>query len=162
MTLEDILIAYSLLKEEHNLPEMEVSKMTATTKKFDGHIELQNHLSDFEPESGWLCFQSLVCDIVRGEPLRKPDTNTGVLLCGESVNEKGESLHLRQDGRGGWLATLFQPRLGMLFLADQVEFIAHGSVKGNIDRRLRYKRYWAIQEGRGLRQHAACFIGYSK
>jgi hypothetical protein len=175
MTPADILPTYERFRElrarhgDSKLPKMRresvlihpVSIQADPMSPEAGAAKLDRQVADFAPDSGWLCFQSEVLRIHDGQ-LPGPDEDRGLPLSGELVNGAGESLHLRQNGRGGWIVTRFTPEQGKEYLVDDCSLIAHES---NPERRrdpgqLCYRRYWCLDPHHGVRQAAARFIGF--
>jgi len=101
---------------------------------------------------------------VQDGKLPERDEYRGLLLSGELVNLDDESLHIRQNGRGGWVATRFTPGKGEEYLVDEHRLVAFES---DPDRRaspggLHYRRYWRLDPYHGIRQAAARFIGFEE
>lgn len=116
--------------------------------------EIQEKVENFNPEQGWLCFQSKV------EYFRKGKTMpySGILLYGEVINAQGQSLHIREDGQGGWILTSFEETEDNNYLVEDTEFLGE---KELAPKKLRYRVYWKYDERHGYRQVAARFNGFA-
>ena len=182
MTLADILDAYRGLqqpdglpkkqsyglpkKQSYGLPEMRLAEVridpiAIPADALDpaaGAARLAQEIAAFAPNQGWLCYQSAVVAFPPGG-LPEADADRGLILSGELTNTAKHSLHIRQDGRGGWHLTRFTPGAGDAYLVDDHCLIAHGSDPQH-PRRLHYRRYWTQDDQHGIRQAAACFIGF--
>lgn len=172
MTLEELRDAYRRFREDQDgLPEMDLARVLITptpvpADPFDpqpGSKHLAEEIAHFAPDAGWLCYQSKVVEVKDGNLAGNQD-GLGLILSGELTNAAGESLHIRQDGRGGWLVSRFTPDQGDCYLADIQRLIVHAPHQDQPRRAryLRYRRYWKQDEHHGVRQHAACFIGFSE
>lgn len=169
MTIDELLAAYEQIREAHDLPKMflgqvEIKPTEVQADPLDpatGSDRLAGIIQSFGPTQGWLCYQSAVIAFPPGG-LPKPDPALGLLLSGELANADQESLHIRQDGRGGWRVTRFTPGQGKTFLVDDQAFIAHTANSGDRTQphRLCYRRYWTTDDDHGVHQTAACFIGF--
>jgi len=125
-------------------------------------------LQEFHPEQGWLCFQSALKRFLKGEPV--PDA--GVILYGEVKGRNGSSLHIQQNGEGGWILTYYdEQRDGDAFLAENVVLIAenHPDDPMNVRYDVKYRIYWGgsgygqqDDDGHGWRQVAAAFAGFER
>jgi len=187
MNLEELLSVYRKLREirddktkkrKNKLPEMHLAKVEMTRESIpasspkDENLGPWKRIEKFQPVEGWLGFQSRNYAFTRGEGLPEPDPEEdGELLSAECVNGDGHSLHLRQDGRGAWIATTYIPGSGDAYLCDIVLPVVaappQGDAAANESRsktlgRLRYRRYWHIDPEHGTRPVAACFIGFGK
>ena len=176
MTLEGLLGVYDQFRDLRDrdgdlLPRMRIESLQVRPARVRalpsepsaGASELAQLIADFAPDSGWLCFQSEVMQ-VRGAVLPEPDRARGLLLSGELVDADGESLHIRQDGRGGWIATRFTPGVGERYLVDEHRLVVFEPDPDRRDRPgwLRYLRYWRLDPDHGIRQAAARFIGFDE
>lgn len=94
-----------------------------------GSERLSTEIANFAPVEGWLCYQSAVIE-VRDGAVPKPGDGRGLILSGELINAAWESLHIRQNGRGGWLLTRFTPDRGETYLADEHRFVVHAPTQG--------------------------------
>ena len=162
MNLDQLLPAYNQVAAEHGLPKLQADHLDIATHELDDPDAVWQRLTAFAPDSGWLCFQSRVADIRPGHDLPRPSPDNGVLLSAECHNSRsGHSLHLRQNGRGGWLVSEFHPGSGEPCLSEEVQRVAHQAQDSdaNTPRRLRYRRCWTLN-GDGARQQAAYFIGF--
>jgi hypothetical protein len=135
------------------------------TVETDAHIDDPEipwqKLRAFAPGSGWLCFQSHRVDVEQGA-LPEPKPHWGLLLSAECFDpDTGHSLHLRQNGRGGWSLSYYQPGDGDHYLYDEVTLVSHQNNLKRKPKRLHYRRYWQMDPQRGPLPVAACFIGYS-
>jgi hypothetical protein len=162
MTLDDLLRTYQALAAKNRLAEMSIAALEADPADYDHPDAVYHHLQAFAPEQGWLCFQSVVAEFWRAADLPSPSGQNGVILSGECVNTAGESLHVRQNGRGGWRVTCYRPHAGEKYLYDTVTLIAHEPSAQQLHnpKRLRYHRYWKLEPNHGMRPFAACFIGF--
>ena len=161
MNLDQLLAAYRQVAERQALPPLQAAQLHINSADLDSPEAVWQQIDAFAPDSGWLCFQSMIADLLPGQPLPRPDADSGLLLSAECHNSNnGYSLQLRQNGRGGWRLSEFRPRQGQPCLCEDYPLIAHrGNNPGGAPRRLRYRRYWTLDDD-GTRQRAACFIGF--
>lgn len=169
MTIDELLTAYEHLRIDHGLPlmrseQVEITPIPVQADPLDstaGADRLAGIISAFGPSEGWLCYQSAVLVFPPGG-LPGPDSARGLLLSGELANADREGLHIRQDGRGGWIVTRFTPGQGGHYLVDDCSFVTHEPRPGDNKplRSLCYRRYWTTDEHHCIRQAAACFIGF--
>lgn len=129
---------------------------------------VRQELQEFDPEQGWLCFQSKLTRFFQDEPL--PDA--GVILYGEVKGKDGRSLHIQQDGEGGWILSYYhEHKNGDRHLTEDMTLIAEAypSDPPNTRYDLNYRVYWGgtdykqeEDDGQGWRQIAAAFTGFKK
>lgn len=170
MTLEALRDSYNRLPEPHGLGRMELGRVTIDTKPIhcdplqpaESAAIIDQAIRDFAPTAGWLCYQSQVIRLGLDETQDERD-DRGLLLSGELVNGNPASLHIRQNGSGGWLLTYFTPDTGDRYLTDTLSLLAfeRDPERRSNPTRLRYRRYWALDPVHGVRQVAACFIGFA-
>lgn len=168
MTAADLL----RLVERHKLLGAEVPQFDTCTLKMDAKVyatpeAVRQELKAFGPVEGWLCFQSKITRFLQGEPL----IYHGVVLYGEVKGKDGRSLHIQQDGKGGWILTNYEQENGDAHLAEDVRLIAeaHPGDPKHARYDLRYRIYWGgadyeqeEDDGQGWRQIAAAFSGFEK
>lgn len=160
MTPREILAAYNKMPTDHALPVMQVARLKLVSDELDNPDAVWTRVRDFEPSAGWLCFQSVIKEVGDEGWLDPPDQESGSLLSTECFSQaNGESLHVRQNGRGGWRLTRYMPGSGGEFLTDEVALLAH-EPEETAPRYLHYRRYWDIDAETGASATAACFIGY--
>lgn len=162
MTLKELLHAYEALAAKNCLPEVNIGALEADPADYEYPNAVYLRLQAFAPEQGWLCFQSVVAEFWRAADLPGPSRQSGAILTGECINTAEESLHIRQNGRGGWRVTCYRPHAGENYLYDVVTLIAHepSAQRMRNPKRLRYHRYWKLEPDHGIRPFAACFIGF--
>jgi len=118
--------------------------------------EVQKKVESFLPEQGWLCFQNKVEYFLQDEII----PYAGILLYGEVVKlAQKESLHIREDGQGGWILTEFAETEGNDYLVETKTFLGEG--KKLTPEKLYYRVYWQYDERHGYRQVAARFNGFA-
>lgn len=139
------------------LPPMQLYSLSVIPERFDSAAKAYAQLTKFQPTQGWVGFQSANRFFTDGQ-VPAMDGDTGLLLAAEAVSANGDSLHIRYDGSGKWIATRHAAATGNDYLADCVEHIA--SSKGIT--KLRYRRFWRIDHEHGAEPFAACFIGFEK
>lgn len=164
MTLEQLLQAYNQVATHHGLPTLQADHIDIDSSDLDQPDAVWQRLDAFAPDSGWLCFQSRVSDLLPGQPLPRPDANSGLLLSAECHNSRnGHSLQLRQNSHGGWRLTELRPGSGAACLSEAVQLVAHQPQQqsSNAPRRLHYQRYWTLDD-HGPRQLAARFSGFQR
>lgn len=132
----------------------------------DGQQTLKQAIHDFKPVQGWLCIQSNVLFFHESKKFVLPE---GVLLNGEAVNENGESLHIREDGKGGWLLTSFrevdpeEEEECCRCMVEDFAFLGTSHAKDPKDYpQITYRRYWNYDEDFGCRQFSARFTGFQQ
>lgn len=112
-------------------------------------------LENFKPEQGWLCFQNEVKVFRKGD---KIPTDSNILLYGEVVNADGNSsLHIREDGQGGWILTYFTETKGNEYLLEKQSFLGQSKLA---PKKLYYNVYWQHDDKQGYRPVAARFTGF--
>jgi len=114
------------------------------------------------PPCGWLTFQGEVIFFSASTPLVLP-ADSGLLLNGEIVVSKEQSLHIREDGQGGWLATTFteHEKTGEEVLSQSCKLLATGNKQNpKLFPALLYNRYWKHLESFGYHQYCARFTGF--
>lgn len=190
MSPQELLTRYRALPGTLELPAMGIARLaigTHTLREPDAVVEA---LAQLPPVAGWACLQSRVIhweagtsgtaqpgstataadasDRARGigERLRSAQTDGGgLLLSAEAIDDNGHSLHVRQDGRGGWRVIRFTPDAGDTYLTDQIALLRHRNDPGKRRNpgKLHYQRYWAVEpdSAHGVRQLAARFIGFA-
>lgn len=177
MTLVEILTDYGRFRAiraghgDKKIPEMRLESVRVLSVSVEadpfgpeaGAAELERQIADFAPDRGWVCYQSEVATVQDGQ-LPRSDSKRGLLLSGELVNLANESLHIRQDGQGGWVVTRFIPDQGEEYLVDDYSLIVH---ERDPERRANpgrayYRRYWRPDPQHGIRQAAARFIGFDE
>jgi hypothetical protein len=169
MTPKELL---SIVKQNRLLgsekPRFDICTLKIDPKPCLSSEGVRQALQDFHPEQGWLCFQSKLTRFLPNEPL--PDA--GVLLYGEVKNKDGSSLHIQQDGEGGWILTYYHEQSnGDTYLAENVLLIAetYPDDPRNTRYDLKYRVFWGAldygqedDDGQGWRQIAAAFNGFEK
>jgi len=201
MQHQELMLPAKLLKDI--LPQLEIRGL----KNFHQHLDtcqLQVSSSDgltnfqqvrekvkqFNPEQGWLCFQSEVIyfeteenqdNSQKEQALNKPSffeklglsirlwrklPNTQFKMPESGILLYGEvvnnqkSLHIREDGHGGCILTYFTEKKGKDVLVETKSFLGEG--KGLTPEKLYYRIYWQYDEQYGYRQFAARFIGFKQ
>ncbi|MDM8559772.1 hypothetical protein [Candidatus Parabeggiatoa sp. HSG14] len=119
---------------------------------------VEKNVKAFKPMQGWLCFQSGV-EYFCKNCKEKTMPYSGILLYGEVVNAEGESLHIRENGQGGWILTIFTETEGNKYLVETKEFLGE---KKLAPEKLYYHVYWQYDEKHGYHQFAARFTGFKK
>ncbi len=150
---------------ENRLPKMENQTFTLKATPIEPPLasaeEAYSALEDFSPTQGWVGFQSVDRSFTAGD-LPPMDIETGKLLAAEAVNAKGESLHIRYDGAGGWIGARYVAVVGGDRLADIMVHFANGKTNDKKLGKLRYRRFWRIDPEHGTEPYAACFIGFGE
>jgi len=149
-------------------PRFDICSLNIDPESCAAPEAVREALQDFDPEEGWLCFQSALKRFLKGELL--PDA--GVILYGEVKGKDGRSLHIQQDGEGGWVLTYYHEQSGGdTHLAEDVFLIAEAYPDDPKNTRydLKYRVYWGDSDygkkdddGQGWRQIAAAFFGFEK
>ncbi len=93
--------------------------MQRTTRHYQQPEKVKQALKDFQPQQGWLCFQSAVVPFKKGE---LPDK--GTILYGEVKDKKHQALHIQQNGNGGWLLTTYQQQAGDTHLVEYTQLLS--------------------------------------
>lgn len=111
---------------------------------------------------GWLYFQHTLWHSKSDISLPTQfDKEAGYLLYGELVSEDNQnSLHIRQDGQGGWIVTEFSEiDGGKTHLVETIRLLGEFEKVGD----LKYRVYWSFDsENNMYRQTAARFYGFDK
>jgi hypothetical protein len=122
-----------------------------TTRQCQQPDEVKQALKDFQPQQGWLCFQSTIVPFKKGE---LPDK--GTILYGEVKGKNRQALHIQQNGNGGWLLTTFQEQEGDTHLVEYTQLL------GEFDDFLHYRVFWQQDGDQGYRPICAAFNGFFK
>jgi hypothetical protein len=144
---------------------------------FNEYTTFIKHLEEAQPQQGWLVFQSK--SIAFTDPANIKDALSknkphGYLLYGEFIQDENNSIHIRQDGSGGWIVTRYTEDSGEIeAFVETVKLISiHHGDKNPEFTRLKYRVYWQLEEpkeeelkegdlsGRCFRQVAARFCGF--
>lgn len=122
-------------------------------------------VTDFTPSQGWLCLQSKVLILDCAEDLEQGNPNDGVILSGELVRGANHSLHIRQNGQGGWILLYIDEGEG-----DQEGLVHNARLLGNqhylatVGENARagvlcYRVYWTHEHEHGWRQSLSRLCG---
>jgi hypothetical protein len=139
------------------LPTLETAtySLKLESKTLDSLAEVYAEMDHLAPVAGWIGYQSGNQHFNK-QPLAIK-TDYGVLLNAEMTNGHGASLHVRNNGRGGWIVTHYHYKAGSEYLADRVEHIASHDALGKV----KYLRFWQQTEnGLGLNPVFACFTSF--
>ena len=132
------------------------------TKSVTDPSGVRKFLRAFAPKQGWLCFQSRIERFLPGEDL--PDH--GILLYGEVVSLADQSLHIRQNGGGGWILTRFVEQAlderEATHLVEEITFLGETLERFGPPKDLRYRRYWGHDPDFGYRPLLARFAGFTE
>lgn len=166
MNTQELLTAYHKVVDRQRtragtdrLPRMEAGEVEIMTELVADHDEVVRQLKVFAPSCGWIGFQSKNSVFTNGVVTVPDEDDTGLLLSAECYNTvENESLHIRQDGAGGWLLIRVEMRAGNSAFFDTVALVAADKEL----RWLRYRRYWHIDAEHGAEPFAACFIGFGE
>jgi len=156
------------------LPKL--SKITGLPKNFPNNWKLcglnikseacetpeavQDKIEAFAPKQGWLCFQSEVAYFCQQDFCKNHSIPShGIILYGEVVNDQ-TSLHIREEGQGGWILTELTETQGNEYLVEGKHFLGEG--KDLTPDKLYYRIYWQYDEQYGYRQFAARFTGFGQ
>ncbi|HEC85127.1 MAG: hypothetical protein DRR08_08405 [Candidatus Parabeggiatoa sp. nov. 2] len=131
------------------LPQL--CRLERPTRQCQQPKEVKQALKDFQPQEGWLCFQSTVTHFINGE---LPDE--GTILYGEVKGTNNTALHIHQQGTSGWLLTTFQEQKGNTHLVEATQLLGEFEKPGN----LRYRVYWQPDGEQGYRPICAAFNGF--
>lgn len=153
MNTKELLELYNKISRPHELRNMSLWQLTIDTHSYNTATDAMTVITKFAPLAGWLGFQS-VTSLFRNHALPQCTDTTGLLLNAEVVNTTGESLHIRYDSAGGWIATRYAYTPNGEYLADNVNLAIHGSPGGFMC----YRRFWQIDLTHGPIPFAACLI----
>lgn len=133
----------STLKSEHKISwakNMQAEKLAVSSKKIN-LTDLQQTLNDFAPTQGWYQTLDSLFQLKPNQTAIKINLNDPI-NCGEFINAKGQSLHLRAQG-SQLIATTYYPDQGdTLFSAKYSQLIqSQGTPNGQ---KAIYKLYWDI------------------
>ncbi|MEA5446823.1 hypothetical protein VCB98_13430 [Gammaproteobacteria bacterium AB-CW1] len=138
------------------LPEFRASGLEMEHETIQSHEALIQQLEAFEPTAGWLQCQSRQWLFRDGLPdMKSAAEQHGELLSAEAVNDRGQSLAIRQDARGGWHLTRLTPEAEGPYLCDTVSHRAATEA----GQHLHYRRYWRHDKDLGFRPFTAGLIG---
>ena len=153
MTDERLLDIYHALSERHRLPTLRPLAVTVESRRLSDPAAADEYIRAFGADQGWVCFQSRVRWFTPGDPFPQD----GTVLSAELAAGPEHSLHLRQDGAGGWLAVRFSTGTGEPFLAEQTRILSEPPELGA----LCYQVLWQHDPDRGYRAVAARFTGFA-
>jgi len=142
------------IKGLKNLSQLKSCRLHLEPKYCSVPQEVLQKLDIFLPEQGWLCFQNKVKFFRKEEQI---PTDSTILLYGEVVNADGISLHIREDGQGGWILTYLTETDGNEYLVENQTFLGE---KKLAPERLYYRVYWQNDDKQGYRRVAARFTGF--
>ncbi len=144
------------IKGQQNLhKKLKLCNLTLLPEDCHTAEEVAAKVRAFKPTQGWLCFQSEVKYFCKEEPM----PYSGILLYGEVINADGKSLHIRENGQGGWILTTFTETQGENYLVESKAFLGE---KELAPESVYYHVYWKYDEKSGYQQFAARFIGFEK
>lgn len=132
--------------------------LTVSTKELDDPTHLRQSLEDYKPIEGWVCWQSAVTYFQKGD-LTYPEEEW--LLYGEMA-KPGSSLHIRENGEGGWLVTQVDesenPDSGD-FAVTTTDLLGESN---RAPKNLCYHIFWQDIDRDGFRQVSSRFCGFTK
>ena len=143
---------YNRLADRLELPPMQAGFFRVETQSVDQPDALETAIAGFAPQQGWVQYQSWQGLFDRELP--GSDSDRGLLLCGEMVNGKGETLTVGPDGRGGWILSRVSHDEQGEGAWDEVVHLAHEGARA-----LRYRRYWKEDAEQGWLQVRAALVG---
>ncbi len=124
-----------------------------STRQCQQPDEVKQVLKNFQPEEGWLCFQSSVAFFKKGEL-----PNKGTILYGEVKGKNRRALHIQQNGNGGWLLTTLQEQEGNTHMVEYTKLLGEFDDPGD----LHYRVFWQADAEQGYRPICAAFNGFLK
>lgn len=162
--MTDTLDIYNQVKQHYQyMPDLNAGQLRVTESiniTQDDYPQLEQRISDFKAESGWLSYQSKRVRYYAGDAFL---TETeGFILQGE-LNHGLTSCHIWQNDSGGWLFTIIsdvsaEQHNGFI---EQVHFIAVPEHDDDKEQQLNYQVYWEPDEALGYRRVLSRFIGFS-
>ncbi len=135
-------------------------------------------IKQFQPKDGWLVLQSDVIYFYDNN-LIGLDQNDGIFTCtldpmpkeelsgyfinAEMVNNDNKSLHIVEDGDGGWIITRYWEETDKTpnTVMDKVSLLGKQKINATSQPRIHYCRYWEHSKNKGYHIKAARFMGYS-
>ena len=141
-------------------------------------VELANIIKQFKPKDGWLVLQSHIVYFYDNN-LIDLDEKDGIFTCtldpkpeeelegyfinAEMVNKDKKSLHIVEDGDGGWLITKYREENDKTpnTLMDKVSLLGKQRINPKNQPKINYRRYWVHSKDKGYHIKAARFMGYS-
>ena len=118
--------------------------------------EAEAAIRGFPAAQGWVCRQSSL-DVFPTADARPDPNKGGVILSAELVATDGQrSLHLRQDGMGGWIVTEIAE--GDAISAAAIDGLAHTTCligDNRVEGWLLYRVYWRHDEDQGYQTCAS-------
>ena len=143
----DMLGAFSEASSLPNLPNPELSYLEISSSRGDNLFDLAERLEIFSPKAGWAVCQSQTHLFTSGKFNLSIAEN---LLYGEFVRPD-TSLHVRQDGRGGWICTQYNESTS----SDNAEqfIVTNSSYLADTEEcdRLYYRVFWGNKGNQGLK-----------
>ena len=148
-------------------------------QRTDDPEKLATIIKQFQPKDGWIVLQSNVIyfydnnliDIEQKDGIfncildpKPKEELAGYFINAEMVNDDNKSLHIVEDGDGGWIITSYQqdevnntPNTVM----DKVSLLGKQRLDATRQPRINYQRYWMHDTDKGYHIKAARFMGYS-
>ncbi len=118
---------------------------------------LRKLILDFQPQAGWICWQNRVSYFYfQHGKLEYPEATH--LLYGE-FSKPDASLHVNEDGQGGWIVTCYEESAGNTFAVTDSHFLGESK---HAPAKLYYRVYWQDTKEHGFRQIAARFCGFTQ
>ena len=139
--------------------------------------KLATIIKQFQPKDGWIVLQSNVIYFYDNNLINieqkgsifnctldpKPKEElAGCFINAEMVNKNDESLHIVEDGDGGWIITNYRetddtPNT----LMDKISLLGKQRIDAKKQPKIHYCRYWTNSKDKGYHIKAARFMGYS-
>lgn len=141
-------------------------------KDIQTHTELLDIINTFLPADGWISYQSKVEQFQNLTALTQENEETGFILQAEFVQtaDNNKSLHIRQNGMGGWIANhitqvaIEESETGILETSSFITMPDESSVNNNTknsandskkaEGKLHYQSYWKPDKSGGGYQKA--------
>lgn len=114
--IDNVLSTAGVSDETPDKPVFRPGSIATNTEQIDDPDEVRARLDDFHALTGWVQTTSDV------KPFDELGDAQGHVLCAEFA-AASNSLHVRQDGRGGWIVTAMETTDGPDLVTDK-EFFA--------------------------------------
>ncbi|MFZ1413172.1 MAG: hypothetical protein WAS73_01125 [Defluviicoccus sp.] len=136
-----------------SLPDFRIAGLETIQPVGSACCAPQCWLQTFNPDCGWLRFQSQVVSFRSAGTSSWPSGQR--LLYGEVAAGAAKSASIRPDGRGGLRVFRYEETGGDDYLVERVNLIASDKGLGNLN----YDIYWEIGK-QGARPVIARFVGF--
>ena len=165
---------YELQPEQESAKKLTTGRLEAHTKPIESYKELLDEINNFLPADGWISYQSEVAQFLNMQKLPEESNEVGKVLQAEFVQvaDNKKSLHIRQNGNGGWTTSFISEtestdaETGVLEKSQFITMPPKASQgengKGTKEGKLYYQTYWELHELDENQEEGTSQQGYQK